>query len=159
MIGVAPTGALTAAGTDGVGEVTTVGFPSALTSLINATFVLFDGVETISSVSEKNGDVAVNGASTSSAAITTGADTTPVNAISGSVAVVGVTTAGGGTSSPVRTSLLVLGSTMRNLLDLAAVLDLHDALEFLCGCAFGDGGVTGTCCGCWGCCETVKIEN
>ena len=145
MIGVAPTGAVTATGTDGVGEATTVGtvFSSALIFSINGTLVLFDGVETISSVSEKNGDVAVNGASTSSAASTC-ADTTPVVTITGEV--VGVTTADGGTSSPVRTSLLVLRSTMRKALDLA----LRDAPEFSRGCVtvvMGD-GATGTCCGC-----------
>jgi hypothetical protein len=137
MIGVAPIGAVTAAGTDGVGEATTVGivFSSALTSSMNATFVFFDEVaEAISSVSEKNGAVTFDGASTSSAA-TTGVDTTPVATISGSVVEVGVTTVDGGTSSPVRTSLLVLGSTMRKALDLA----LRDAPE-----------LTGTCCGCSG---------
>jgi hypothetical protein len=47
MIGVAPAGAVTAAGTDGVGEATTVGtdFSLASTFSINGTFVLFDGVE------------------------------------------------------------------------------------------------------------------
>jgi hypothetical protein len=139
MIGVAPTGALTAAGTDGVGEAIIVGtvFSSALIFSINGTLVLFDGVKTISSVSEKNG------ASTSSAASTC-ADTTPVT-ITGEV--VGVTTADGGHSSPVRTSLLVLGSKMRKALDLA----LRDAPELSRGCGFGN-GATGTCCGCWGCC-------
>ncbi len=124
---------------------------------MNETFVFSFREGAISFFLEKI-EAVVNDFSTSSAA-TTGAGTTPAATISGGVAAVGVTTADGGTSSPVRTSLLLLGSTMRNLLDLAAVLDLHDALEFLCGCAFGDGGVTGTCCGCWGCCETVKIEN
>nr|CAH0113660.1 unnamed protein product [Daphnia galeata] len=99
MIGVAPTGALTAAGTDGVGEATTV-------------------------VSEKNGAVTFDGASTSSAAITTGADTALDATISGDVG--GVTTADGGTSSPVRT-LLVVTSTMRK----ALVLALRDAPENL----------------------------
>jgi hypothetical protein len=45
----------------------------------------------------------------------------------------------------VRTSLLVLGSTMRNGLDLV----LRDASELSRGCVVG-GGATGTCCGCWG---------
>ena len=153
MIGVAPTGAVTAAGTDGVGEATTVGtvFSSALIFSINGTLVLFDGVETISSVSEKNGAATVNGASTSSAAITTGADTAPVVTISGKV--VGVTTADGGTFLPVRTSLLALTSTMRNKsLDLV----LRDAPELLSGCAtIGGavgGGATGTC-SFWSCCR------
>jgi hypothetical protein len=129
MIGVVPTGALTAAGTDGVGEATTVGtaLSLALTLSMNATFVFFDGVETVPSV-----------------AATTGADITPVTAISRSVVAVGVTWADGGTFSPVRTSLFVLGSTMRKSLDLAP----RDAPELSRGCATVGDGATGTCCGC-----------
>jgi hypothetical protein len=56
--------------------------------------------------------------------------------------VVGVTTTDvlTNTSSPVKTSLLVLGSTRRKALDLA----LRDDPELSRGCAFV-GVVTGTC--------------
>ena len=126
MIGVVPTGAVTAAGTDGVGEATAVGtdFSLALTFSINATFVLFDGVETISSVLAKNSAAAVNDNASTWSVASTCADTTPVVTISGDV--VGVTTVDGGTSSPVRT-LLVVTSTMPKALDLA----LRDASENL----------------------------
>ena len=92
---------------------------------MNETFVFSFREGAISFFLEKI-EAVVNDFSTSSAA-TTGAGTTPAATISGGVAAVGVTTADGGTSSPVRRSLLVLGSTMRKALDLA----LRDASKNL----------------------------
>ena len=123
MIGVAPTGAVTAAGTDGVGDAIIVGTVFSLASAfsINGTFAFFDGVKTVPSV-----------------AATTGADITPVTAISEDVT--GVTSADGGNSIRVLTSLLVLGSTMRKSFD-------RDAPE-ISRSSTVSGGVTGTCCCC-----------
>ena len=125
MIGVAPTGAVTAAGKDGVGDAIIVGTVFSLASAfsINGTFAFFDGVKTVPSV-----------------AATTGADITPVTAISEDVT--GVTSADGGNSILVLlSSLLILGSTMRKSFD-------RDAPE-ISRSSTVNGGVTGTCC-CWG---------